>query len=184
MTLLSKTKHYYFKKELTKQIGLLNVKRRAYDDTKTVGIIFDASSVEHREIIAIQADFLRGKGKKVRILGFFNDKMPHEGTPYPYFNLKDLDWRSIAKKEAAVIADFVKQPFDLLYTYVIGENKIIDFITAISQANFKAGSFTTLHNQTHLSIDTQANTDLKFLIRQIDFYLAKVNRKHEVAVAV
>jgi hypothetical protein len=184
MTLLSKIKDYYFKKELTKQISQSIVKRRAHSDTKTIGIIFDASLPENREIIAMQAENLRGKGKKVRILGFFNDKMPHEGTPYPYFNLKDLDWRLIPKKEAAVIADFAKQPFDLLYTYVIGENKIIDFITATSQANFKAGRFTELHAEAHLSIDTQSNTDLKFLIRQIDFYLAKVNKKYEVAVAV
>ena len=182
MTLLSKIKHYYFKKQLKQQIDLSNVKRRAYGDTKTIGIIFDASLVEHREIIAMQAEFLRSKGKKVRILGFFNDKMPHEGTPYPYFNLKDLDWRAVPKKEADVIADFIKQPFDLLYTYVIGVNKTIDFITAISQANFKAGNFTELHDEMHLSIDTKSNTDLKFLIRQIDFYLAKVNKRHELAV--
>lgn len=184
MTLLSKIKHHYFKKQLKQQISLLNVKHRAYSDTKTIGIIFDASIVENREIIAVQAEFLRSKGKKVRILGFFNDKMPHEGTPYPYFNLKDLDWRFTPKKEADVIADFAKQPFDLLYTYVVGENKIIDFITAISQANFKAGRYTELHEESHLSIDIQNNQDLKFLIRQIDFYLAKVNKKNEVAVAV
>jgi hypothetical protein len=184
MTLLSKIKHHYFKKELMKQISQSIVKRRAHSDTKTVGIIFDASLVENREIIAMQAENLRSKGKKVRILGFFNDKMPHEGTPYTYFNLKDLDWRSVPKKEANVIADFIKQPFDLLYTYVIGEHKIIDFVTATSQANFKAGHFTELHGEAQLSIDTQTNTDLKFLIRQIDFYLAKVNKKHEVAIAV
>lgn len=184
MTLLSKIKHHYFKKELMKQISQSTTKRRAHSDTKTIGIVFDASLAENREIIAMQAENLRSKGKKVRILGFFNDKMPHEGTPYPYFNLKDLDWRSIPKKEADVIADFIKQPFDLLYTYVMGENKIVDFITAVSQANFKAGRFTELHDESHLSIDTQTNTDFKFLIRQIDFYLAKVNKKHEVAVAV
>ncbi len=184
MTLLSKIKHHYFKKELMKQISQSTTKRRAHSDTKTIGIVFDASLAENREIIAMQAENLRSKGKKVRILGFFNDKMPHEGTPYPYFNLKDLDWRSIPKKEADVIADFIKQPFDLLYTYVMGENKIVDFITAVSQANFKAGRFTELHDESHLSIDTQTNTDFKFLIRQIDLYLAKVNKKHEVAIAV
>jgi hypothetical protein len=182
MTLLSKIKHYAYKKHLTKQISTASCQRKAYNDAKTVGILFDASSVEHREIVSQQAEQLRNKGKKVRLLGFFNDKMPHEGTPYPYFNLKDIDWRFIPKKEVAAISDFIKQPFDLLYTYVIGENLTVDFITAVSQANFKASAYTKTHSESHLMVDIQSNTDVRFLIRQLEVYLAKINKKYELAV--
>jgi hypothetical protein len=183
-SLLSKIKHYYFKKDLQQQIVANSIKRKAHQDVKTVGILFDASVQEHREIVAQQAENLRVKGKKVRIFGFFNDKNPHEGTPYQYFTLKDLDWKSVPKKEATLIADFVKQPFDLLYTYVIGENKIIDYLTAVSQANFKAGYFTETHNESQLMIDIHESVDLRQLVRQIDHYLAKINKKHEVAATV
>jgi hypothetical protein len=182
--LLSKIKNHYFKKQLLKQLRDSRVKLHTHGDVKTVGIIFDASIQENREIIAQQAETLRKQGKKVRIIGFFNDKNPHEGTPYPYFNLKDLDWKQTPKKEATVTSDFIKQPFDMLYTYAIGENKVIDFITALSQANFKAGRYTEVHNESQLMIDVQSNTDLRFLIRQIELYLGKINKKHEIAVAV
>jgi hypothetical protein len=183
-TLLSKIKNYYFQKHLEEQIKATQIMRKAHNDAKTIGIIFDASSQENREIIAQQAEHLRSKGKKVRILGFFNDKMPHEGTPYPYFNLKEIDWRFIPKKNVDAVTDFAKQPFDLLYTYLTAENKTIDFITAISQANFKAGYYTTAHSESQLMVAADETKGLRFLIKQVDFYLGKINKKYELAVEV
>jgi hypothetical protein len=183
MTLLSKIKDYFFQKNLKKELGQTMVLRKKFGEVATVGILFDASSPEHREIVSQQAEQFRKKGKKVRLLGFFKDKLSHEGTPYAYFNTKDLDWTETPKKETTVISDFIKQPFDLLCTYTIGENKVLDFITALSQANFKAGSFTENHHEMQLMVDTNhIDNDLRFLIKQIDFYLEKINKKHEVAV--
>ncbi len=184
MELIKKVKLYYFKKQLTKEQNGLTRQRRKQDGVKTIGILFDASMPEHRDIINHFADDLRSKGKKVRLLAFFNDKHPHEGTPYPYFNLKELNWSGAPKVEVAAINDFIKQPFDMLYALYFGEKLALDYITALNKANFKTGITSIHHEDMDLGVDMNEKTDLKLLLQQIKFYLNKINQKHESLVEI
>ncbi len=184
MELIKKVKLYYFKKHLLKEQDVVVRQRKKQDVVKTIGIVFDATLAEHRDIVNQFADDLRSKGKKVRLLGFFNDKHPHEGTPYPYFNLKELNWYGVPKPEVAPVYEFIKQPFDMLYSLYFGEKLSLDFITALNKANFKTGVISDYHTDMDLGVDMNGKTDLKLLLQQIKFYLNKINQKYESLVEV
>jgi hypothetical protein len=184
MELIKRVKLHFFKKQLLKEQEGFVRQRQKQDTVKTIGIIFDATSPEHRDIINKFVDDLRSKGKKVRLLAFFNDKHPHEGTPYPYFNLKELNWFGVPKPEVAPVYEFIKQPFDMLYSLYFNEVVALDFITALNKANFKTGVTSLYHQDMDLGVDMNGKTDLKLLLQQIKFYLNKINQKYESLVEI
>lgn len=169
---------------MTKALIGFSRQRKNTENIKTIGIVFDATIAENRDVINRFADELRSKGKKVRLLAFFNDKHPHEGTPYPYFNLKELNWYGMPKPEVAAVHDFIKQPFDMLYAAYFGETPALDFITAANKAHFKTGVISLYHQDMDLGIDMNGKTDLKLLLQQIKFYLNKINKHYEALVEV
>lgn len=184
MELIKRIKLRGFKKRLKQDLVGFDRQRKLPNGAKTIGILFEATSAEHREIINQLAEELRAKGKKVRLLGFFNDKQPHEGTPYAYFNLKELNWYGLPKKETVAITDFIKQPFDILYSLYFGEKNILDYITALNKAHFKTGVTSVFHNDLDLGVDMNGKTDMKLLLQQIKFYLNKINQKNESLVEI
>lgn len=184
MELLKKIKLFYFKKRLNKDLNGYQRQRRLPQGAKTIGIVFDASMIENREAVSQLADGFRQAGKKVRLLGFFNDKHPHEGAPYPYFNQKELVWYDAPKGNLAVIDDFVKQPFDMLYALYFEEVWALDYIVANSKANFKTGVVSIFHEDMDLGVDMNGKKDIRVLLQQIKFYLNRINKKHESLVEV
>jgi hypothetical protein len=184
MELIKKIRLHYFKKNLSKALLGFTRLRKNQDVVKTVGIVFDASAPEHREMINRFAEDLRAKGKKVRLLAYFNDKHPHEGTPYPYFNQKELNWYGIPKPEVSAVYDFIKQPFDMLYAIYFEERLALDYIAALNKANFKTGVTSLYHEDMDLGVDMNGKSDLKLLMQQIKFYLNKINQKYESLVEV
>ena len=184
MKLIKQIKLHYFKKRLAKELNGFTRQRKKQDAVKTIGILFDATSPEHREVINQFADELRSKGKKVRLLAFFNDKHPHEGTPYPYFNLKELTWNGAPKPEIDTVNDFIKQPFDMLYALYFDEKLALDYITVLNKANFKVGVISLYHNDMDLGVDMNGKLDLKLLLQHIKFYLNKINQKNESLIEI
>lgn len=158
--------------------------RRSPTESKTIGILFDASTSANINAVNQLAEELRSNGKKVRLLAFFNDKLPHEGLPYPHFNLKELNWFYIPKKEVAAVYDFLKQPFDVYYALYFQDILCLDYISALSKGQFKTGVISAYHQEMDLGIDMNGKTDMKTLLHQINFYLNKINQKHESLVKI
>lgn len=184
MDWINKIKLYFFRQQLKKEQVLFERIRKSPSESKTVGILFDASSTENINAINQLAEDLRNAGKKVRMLAFFNDKLPHEGLPYPHFNLKEVNWFHIPKKEVAAVYDFMKQPFDIMYSIYLRELLVLDYISSLSKGQFKTGVVSEFHREMDLGVDMNGNTDVKLLLNQINFYLNKINQKHESLVKI
>ena len=181
---LNKIKLYCFKRQLRKEQSTFKRDRKTPADSKSVGILFDASGSENISAVNALHDELKKAGKKVSLLAYFNDKLPHEGLPYPHFSLKEVNWFHIPKKEVNAVYDFMKQPFDMMYSIYFQELLVLDYIAALSKSQFKTGVVSEYHQDMDLGIDMNGKKDAKLLLNQIHFYLSKINQKHESLVKI
>ena len=55
---------------------------------------------------------MKRQNKKVKLLGFFNEKLKSSDFPFQHFDKKQLDWALRPKSEE--VDGFCKEPFDLL----------------------------------------------------------------------
>jgi hypothetical protein len=166
----------WFYKNLRKKIAQHRYERKAVNLTKVndIGIIFDATDSSLSEIVLRYAQNLKEKGRKVMLLGYFDDQLPHETVSFSYFNQKDKTWW-LAPIKKAVVNEFMQQHFDLLMALYPGNQPQIEYITGLSKARFKASPLTAETDGADLMVDMKNPKDLQGLIKQIEFYLGKVN---------
>ena len=83
--------HQYF---LQKKMKKNTVERysMSFDKAKSIGILFDATNPENRNIVDSYRQSLQNKGKKVEMLAYIDDKQDHEQELFKYFNRKNLTW--------------------------------------------------------------------------------------------
>lgn len=184
MDWLTKIKLYCFKRQLRKAQRSFKRDRKTPADSKSVGILFDASGSENIKAVNALQEELKKAGKKVSLLGYFNDKLPHEGLPFPHFSLKEVNWFHIPKKEVSAVYDFMKQPFDLMYSIYMQELLVLDYIATLSRSHFKTGAVSEFNHDIDLGVDMNGKNDVKLLLNQIHFYLSKINHKHESLVKI
>jgi hypothetical protein len=87
----------------------------------------------------------------------------------------DLNWLGFPKKGHAV--DFMKMEFDVLMNIALKQNKVLDFITALSNAKFKIGWSPDENNYFDLNIKINGKQDALYLAKQQIFYLRQLNIK-------
>ena len=170
--------HNYF---LNKQLRLRKSSnaRKAISNSsaKNIGILFDATSLETRNIVEQYAGELKTQGKKVKLLGFFNNKTESTNFTFPHFNRKKIDWalRPIGNE----VQHFIKEPFDILINADTETKTYSEYIAALSHASLRVGPYT--HNTFcyDLMIDTKEANDLRFFIRNIEQLLEKTTTRHE-----
>jgi hypothetical protein len=141
-------------------------------EAKTIALLFDATKNETRKIVESFAQKLRNKGKKVTLFAFFNGKEKPD-LAFKFFNKKETNWYGIPKGET--VEAFLNTTFDLMYCLFNEPHLPLEYVGAMAQAHFKAGSYTDDLTRYDLMIDTQ-NADLEELIHQIEFYLTKIGR--------
>ena len=143
----------------------------------TVGILFDATELAARDVVLAYSDKLRKQGKRVKVLGYFNDPTDSENYPFEYYNHKQVDWAYRPKGEE--VLSFIKQDFDLLMN--INTESLIhtEYIAALSNAKLRVGPFTTHTYCYDLMIDLSPNAGLKPFIEQAETLLGKTNVQHE-----
>lgn len=148
-----------------------------YSDMRTVGILFDASELPRREQALHFADKLRQQGKKVSLLGFFDHEVEREEFTFPIFTQKDFDWGMRPCGDA--LCRFLDTPLDLLiHADTHSQNLYAMGVLAASKAKLRAGPYTGLTECYELMADTSGNTDLPYLLGQLEFLLEKTNVKH------
>ena len=169
--------HDYY---LNQSLGKIIVKRKPvnYCDAKNIGILFDSSQPDQRLIITYYANRLRSNEKKVKMLAFFNDKKPHNNFPFKYFTKNELDW--LSRPMSNDVQDFIEAKFDILINLNLKPNISFDYITALSKAHLRVGPLTNKTFCYDFMIDTKNKLDLRFFIKQIEFYLKSLHsKKHE-----
>ena len=93
------------------------------------------------------------------------------------FGRKQTNW--LGFPQSTQIAGFENTPFDLLIDLTIRKRFPLQVVLGLSQAKFKAGYCTGMHNFYDLSIDIHQNPDPLFLVEQLKKYLNQINKTEE-----
>ncbi len=143
------------------------------ENAKTVGILFDATQLDEREIVLGFARQLEQQGKAVKLLAFFDQKLDATNSfSFKSFSRKQLDW---ALRPVSVAADdFIKQSFDLLLNLSKRTILPLDFVAARSKAKYRVGPYTGNTFCYDMMIELPTRHTLDDFLRQAIFYLKKL----------
>lgn len=147
------------------------------DNAMSVGILFDATLPENKEIALDFAEKLKRDGKKVKLLAFFDNKIKSGDFTFPYFNQQQLDW--LLRPQSPEATAFSEQPFDLLLNISASDTRPLDYIAARSKAKLRVGPFTEKTYCYDLMIDHNQKNDRKAFLQQVVFYMKKMRQQYE-----
>jgi len=100
----------------------------------------------------------------------------HTGTPEEssIITSKSLNWMGLPKP--GPVDDFIKTEFDVLFNIALEQNRVLDYITALSRAKFKTGWSPEKRNFFDLNINIGNKHDALYLAEQQIFYLRQLNK--------
>ena len=181
MSFIHDLKVKYHNYKFSKAIKSLRAKRASvdFDRAETVGLLFDATELNNREIVLKFAKTLEKKGKKVRLLGFVNIKEETDNLAFPNFNLKSLNLALLPDKSIDA-QEFMEKDFDVLINLSLDETVPLEYIAALSNAKFRVGPFTERTVCYELMIDVTKSKGLDAFIHQAQFFLEKMNKTSKV----
>ena len=149
------------------------------NNAATVGILFDATELSVRDIVLAYAEKLRKQGKRIKLMGYFDDPTDSENYPFDYYNRKQVDWAY--RPTGELVQSFIKQDFDLLMNINTGSLIHTEYIAALSRAKLRVGPCTEHTYCYDLMIDLSPRAGLKQFIEQAEALLGKTNIQHEAA---
>ncbi len=167
-------------RSLQKKVLQSNCQRNpvAFNAAKSVGVLFDATDQFQRDAVLPFLEKLRKQGKEVLPIGFFDHKLDVSSYAFKGFNKNDLDWLGRPKKE--ILESYTKEPFDTLICIYQKACLPIEYVASLSKAHFRVGPYTENPHCYDLIIDTTKNNSVQHFLKEVDFYLNKINNKeHE-----
>lgn len=168
---------YVFQRDLKLNKRIKSVSN--LDDSKSIGILFDATTKELIIEIKPLVDYFFGMKKEVKAFGYVNSKNFDEchipKLQYDFFNLKDLNW--YYKPQNDYIKNFVKKEYDILINLSDSNCIPIKYLVASSVARFKVGKFEEGYDIYDLMIKLDKKEDsMARLISEIAKYLKIINK--------
>jgi hypothetical protein len=181
MNALHALKRKLHQRALAKQLRQLNNRHLSVDfeSAKSIGILFDGTELGPREQILSYAKQLKSRGKKVKLLAFMNNRQENEGFVFKSFNKKELDFFLRPKSEE--VREFIETPFDILLNLTPQPVLPLEYIAAVSKALFRVSRYHEQSEAYEMMVDLPENADIKELIKQIEFFLNKMQRTNEAA---
>lgn len=173
--------NYFLGKEVTKinhARTILNMK-----DAKTIGLVFSCDNAEDMELVKKYDKYLTEMGKKVKAIGYIAAKDTAASKSWwlgqDYITRKEINW--CFKPGEQFIANFVKEPFDLLIDMNLGRKIPLMFVTALSIAKCKVGRYTEKYMSLYdVMIETDETKNLKYFLRNVDTYMDMLNKSNNV----
>lgn len=165
-----------FKYLLQKRMKNNSVERvsKNFAQAKRIGILFDATKLDHQVFVNEYRESLIKKKKKVDLLAYFDDSVVHNNVIYKYFNKKNLNYFWIPTGE--VVNKFIETPFDILISLHLNSAPQLEYISALSKAHMRVGLFRDDKQHCYdLMIDNPDNLDMKTFTKQIDYLLNIIN---------
>ncbi len=156
---------------------LVNAKRVhkvcTLDKAASCAIVFDATTDKMRREVADWAKLLEKKGKKIVLLGFYNEKKPPASAPeFDYFLAKETHWSHQPKSEKATA--FLQKETDVLLAINPDQCLPIAWIAAQHKASMKIGMATELPNDLDLQIEIPADKGIPFFAQELQHYSDKI----------
>jgi len=183
MSIFSKIKSYFFEAQLNQKLSQIKINRTSveFDIAESIGILFDATDPSNRNKVTAYAQNMIKNGKKVSLLGFVKNKQKDLSFSFKYFTLNEVNWKMIP--ESSEVNNFLNKKFDILINLYLGKNNPIEYISALSKANLRVGPFSENPNCYDLMIDIPNSKGIDHLIKQVDFFLNRINSPvYEAAV--
>jgi hypothetical protein len=183
MSLLQNARAYFrassIKKQLAKPSSFLK-KRVNINSATTIGILFDATSLDTRQTALQYADQLKKQRKKVKLLGYFDVKQDKNAShAFPFFDKKHLDWRSIPRGKE--VDFFLQHNFDIFVFLNPITSHYSEYIAALAKASLKVGPVSSELDCYDLMLGVKNKADMKEFIKQLQLLLQKTNQEHEAA---
>ncbi|MFA6260261.1 MAG: hypothetical protein WC760_02250 [Bacteroidia bacterium] len=154
--------------------------QRAYtslQDAKEIGILYDGLLLENEALIHKYAVELRSQGKKVFLLGYVDLKTLPGNKKFTlqseYYSKEKLTPFNLPDKSK--IGRFLEMEFDLLLNLYVTPILPMLALSAYARAKYRVGpNMPDGTEYMDAMIDTGNNNDIRFLIKQIDFYLRTI----------
>ena len=184
--MLEKLRTFFLSRQLRLTLAEQNRQRKVHtlQSAHTIGILFDATEEKDRKDVLALAEMMQeGQRKKVRLLGFVDDKQPLGQTQFPQFTPKDLKWNG--KFVSVAVDTFLADQPDLLLC--LNKRRILPlaWVAAASRAAMKIGTATPPPHDFDMVLETPADKGIRFFVDQLELYLNKiVPSKHEPASAL
>ena len=147
------------------------------ESAKSIGIIFDTLDDKNHSIVKKFSDDLSKKGYKVKTVGWINAKeLPDFGVAQKilFYTNKDVNWSG--KPIIPELTEFVDQKFDLLFVLTDADHLSIQYLTKLSMASCKVGSYSENCEHLDLMIDQSKNKSIQNLIDESLNYLSLIKK--------
>lgn len=180
MKLIEDIKNFFGRLQLQREMKSKPLKRNlvSFAEVNHVGIVYNADQKEHEQLVAKYAADLRAEGKKVFMLGYVDAKqLPHTKK---FLLNSEFFWREklngVNLPIKGKIGQFLQLEFDLLLNLYQEPILPLQAIAAYSKAKYRVGAHINggLDYYDAMIDLGQRNTDFKYLIEQIDFYLRNI----------
>ena len=179
LTSITEIRKYFFARSLRQQQQRLNVERTSMNlqQAKLVGILFNGTALEQRQLVMKYVSKLEKQGKKITLLGFIDQPKPLENLTFPHYSRQEINWK--LEPQSLEVSTFMEQNIDVLLVLDINSNVQFEYISTLSKAKFRVGPFTGNVDAYDLMIDTNQTSSLADFIQEIEQYLQKTTTLHE-----
>ena len=178
MSLIDKIRAQVFERSLQKKLKAKASQERRFvnlESAAIVGLLFDATELDNREKALAYAKTLKKRGKKVKLLGFFDNKLDNPNFTFPYFNRKNIDWA--LRPKGTSVEEFLQIKFDIFINIATQTQPYSEYIAALTNAQLRVGPSTDQTFCYDLMIDLAGQKTLNAFIQQVEFILRK--NEHE-----
>lgn len=173
MPSIQEIRKYFHQRSLAQSEQQLHIKRNSVDfkQAKNIGLLFDGTTLEQREIVLKYVSKLEKQGKKVTLLGYVNLPKPQENLTFRHYSNQEINWK--LEPQSELIEEFKQKVFDVLLVLGTPSNLQFEHISTLSKAKFRVGPFSENTNAYDLFLDTSDTEDLTTFIQQLEKYLQK-----------
>lgn len=157
-----------------------NGKSLSFENAKSIGILYDATSDSDYELVKAYARNLMAFSKDVVALGFYNDKeLPGSRLMklgLDFFAKKSLNWKM--RPSNPIVNNFLERPFDILILLNTHKSIPLLYITLETKATFKIGRYEKgLTGMLDFMVKEEGLSNMKNLITQINHYLMLIKNE-------
>lgn len=180
MGLISNIKSIYANKQIKSEANNLSRQKIVcnIDDAKTIGICFPFTDKEDFDLLKKYVLYLRDLKKKVKAIGYYTTKeepaVQYSKVDYDFFSKTAHNW--YGKPTDHIVKNFIEEEFDIMIDINPNKDAVLTYIAAMSHARFKVGRFEENDYIHDLLFESPKEKGLKFFLRQVDTYLAMINK--------
>lgn len=143
MSWLTNIKAHFFRKRLEAERPRAGAAAQTElphpDSVKDITILFLADSAEDRKAVDKWRDTNRQKGRKIKVLGYFEQDVGSASFDFTMVSVKDLNWYGAPQGEAVNL--FKAEPTGLLLRLGPAVHPVLDFLAATKPAQLKVGPY-------------------------------------------